>query len=420
MVVAPWAAAYVLCSSVAAAEECATRVVRRNVVQCALRASPAIEVERLGVEALAGRRRAVSPLLPANPTLTLLGSSRHLTGSQTLNWSATLSQEVEVSGQRGARRDAVASALSAQEQATLATERAVAADAWHAYFEALAAQEAADAAARLEQAFAQATKAAQAGAAQGLVSGVDADVAELTLVRLSQARLEAERQRLQLSAALASSFGLDPAAALPTVDGELAPLAHLEALRSDRLDKLIDDRPEVVQAKQTERSYAYASTALRRARVPNLTVSLFAQRDGFDERVLGGGISLPIPLPEPIGRTFAGEIAENAALSRQAGAVLASVRRQARLEVVAAWQAFDAANAQRRLFSDERIARAEHSLSGIASEISAGRLSISAAIVAQQTLIEFLRAYVEAKLAVCLTSVELARAAGLALIGGDL
>jgi hypothetical protein len=66
------------------------------------------------------------------------------------------------------------------------------------------------------------------------------------------------------------------------------------------------------------------------------------------------------------------------------------------------------------------VTRAENSLNGLATEISAGRLSISNAIVAQQTLIEFLHAYIEAKLSLCLASVELARSAGLPLLGNDL
>jgi hypothetical protein len=40
--------------------------------------------------------------------------------------------------------------------------------------------------------------------------------------------------------------------------------------------------------------------------------------------------------------------------------------------------------------------------------------------VAQQTLIEFLRAHIEAKLELCLASIELARSAGLRLEGTGL
>jgi outer membrane protein, heavy metal efflux system len=402
------------------AQTCASRVDRANVAACALRASPAIARARHAADALAGRGRALAPLLPSNPTLSLSAARRDTSAASATNWYATLSQEVEIAGQRGARRAAAEATRSAHQQAMQATERDVAAQAWRAYFEALAARDALATAVRLEQAFAQGVQAAQAGAAQGLVSGIDADVAELTLVRLTQSRIEAERRSRQASAELASSFGFDPLSVSPEIAGTLVPLSNVDKLASASLDAGVDTRLEVVEAREQGRAQEHTTRSLRRSRVPNLSVSLFAQRDGFDERVLGGGVSLPVPLPYPLGRTYTGELAESRALERQASATLEGVRRQARLELVSAWQAFEGARAEQLLFSDERVTRAEQSLTSIAAEISGGRLSISSALVAQQTLIAFLRAHVDAKLAVCLRSVELARVAGLSLVEGDL
>jgi cobalt-zinc-cadmium efflux system outer membrane protein len=406
--------------SAALAEECATTIDRRNVVRCALSASPSIQRERYGVDVFEARRRAVSPVLPANPELTFSAGHRRTSSAQATNWYATVSQEIEIAGQRAARRGAAGAAKSAQEQGLLATERSVASEAWRAYFEAVAARDALATAVRLEQTFARVSQAAQAAAGQGLLSGVDGDVAELTWIRSSRARIEAER-RLQLTtAALASALGLDPVVARPSVEGQLEPLAHVAALRQEQLGAAVEHRPEIAQSELTQRTHDQTASALRRGRVPNLTVSIFAQRDGFDERVLGAGVSLPVPLPSPLGQTAAGEIAQSEALARQATATGDGLRRQVRLEVVAARQTFEAAKAQLTLFSEERLARAERALTSIAAELSAGRLAISSAAVAQQTAIEFLSAHIEARLALCLASVELARAAGLTLVEGDL
>jgi cobalt-zinc-cadmium efflux system outer membrane protein len=404
----------------AAAQSCSPTISRDDVVRCVVRASFALERERLEQAALEGKRTAVSPLLPGNPELSLSGAHRSTGEQQAGNWYATLSQEIELAGQRSARRDEAGAALLAQGSAIRATERNVAASAWRAYFEALAARDALASANRLEQIFTQSSRAAEAGAVHGLVSGVDAEVAELNVLRLTQTRIAAERRARTSLAALTSLLGLDPTTARVQAQGELTPLTHVAALRQEQLDSSVERRDELAQLKQTRQARAFARTVLERSRVPNVKLSLIAQSDGFGERVLGGGISMPIPLPYPVGRTLHGELAENAALVRQADAEIARVKRAVRLEVIAAWQAYESARAQQALYTDERVAQAERSLASIGGELHAGRLSISDAVVAQQTLIEFLRAHIEAKLELCLASIELARSAGLRLEGTGL
>jgi cobalt-zinc-cadmium efflux system outer membrane protein len=214
---------------------------------------------------------------------------------------------------------------------------------------------------------------------------------------------------------------------MPALEGDLEPLAGARAVHgasselravsecAQRLDQAVERRPELAQAAALQRASEHTTSALRRGRVPNLTVSLYAQRDGFDERVLGGGVSLPVALPYPLGRTMSGELAENAARTRQVASVRDDVARRARLEVVAAERSYEAAEASLALYSEARLASARHSLDSIANELAAGRVAIGTVLLAQQTLIEFLRAHVDAKLTVCLASVELVRAAGLPL-----
>lgn len=404
-------------SVASAADSCSKRIARSNVVACVLAASVSLRREQLGVLVMQARAQAASPLLPANPQLALSAAQRHTAQHNAGNWNANLSQEVEIAGQRSARKNAAQASLNAQRLTVRASEREVAANAWRAYFEALAARDAQLTAAKLEQALAGGGQAAAAGAAQGLVSGIDAELAELTLVRLTQARIAAQARERQAIAQLAALLGLDPRSSQLQVEGELTPLAPGLPDTPEALDAAIERRPELRRARETGLAHSSDATALRRSRVPNVTLSIFAQQDGFSERVLGGGIALPIPLPAPIGRTYAGEIAASEALAQQAEAAADGVRRQARLELVTALQGYDAAQAQNALYTAGRVTEAERSLISLAQEIHAGRISVSSAVVAQQTLIEFLRARIEAQLELCLASVEVVRASGLDMNG---
>jgi cobalt-zinc-cadmium efflux system outer membrane protein len=146
---------------------------------------------------------------------------------------------------------------------------------------------------------------------------------------------------------------------------------------------------------------------------------VFVQNDGFNERVIGAEISLPIPLPQPVGRTYAGEIAEAEALSRRAKTEVEQARRDIRLDLANARAAFAAVRAQSDLYTTERLGRAEQSLRAITSEIEAGRLATRDAIVAQQALVEMLRMGLETRKNLAISSVDLAVAAGYPLEKGE-
>jgi cobalt-zinc-cadmium efflux system outer membrane protein len=406
-------------SAPVAAQSCSGAIARENVARCALGASLSLLQARAQTEVLEGRRIAVTPLLPENPQLTLSAARRSTAAQSGTNWYATLSQELEIAGQRSARRGQADAALTAQASALVATERDVAALAWRTYFEALAARDFSVMAARLEQIFAQSSRATQAGAAQGLVSGIEAEVADLNTLRLAQQRIEAERTSHSALAALSTLLGRDPTSQLE-LQGELGPLAHAAALRLSDLDERIEQRAEVVRARQNLTVQQAARSALERSRVPNITLSLIAQRDGFGEQVLGGGIALPVPLPYPLGRTLHGELSENAALTNQLQAELEQLRRNLRLELIDAYYAHTAAKEQAALYTPERIQQAQRSLEGLAQALQGGRVPISEAVIAQQTLVEFMRSQIRAKLDLCSSSIELARGAGLALWGTGL
>jgi cobalt-zinc-cadmium efflux system outer membrane protein len=289
--------------------------------------------------------------------------------------------------------------------------RDVVAHAWAAYFEVLAARELVQVAGNLEAALQQLQEAAHGRAERGLLAPVEADIAEIARLKATQERMAAARKWRTSQANLALALGVGEGEPELQVAGDLTPITV--AARPVEAS-----RPEIAALQAEKQAFSERARVFRRARVPDVTLSIFAQRDGFAERVVGVGVALPLPLPSPVGRTFSGEIAEAEALSRRAETELERTRRQLRSSLLVARTEYDSRRAELELFTPERRARAEQTLRDLASEIVAGRLSVREAIMMEQSLIEFLRGYVEARHALCSASVALARASGVAFEGG--
>lgn len=406
--------------ALATAPSCAERITRATVVPCALLASLGARAEELGLESLEGRRTAAGLLLPSNPTLSLTGGypvEPSLTEHPPL-WSAALSQEVEIAGQRGARLGLVSAEQRAQQGRVLAARRAAAVSALNAYFDALAALEEARITDRLMAVSTALKNVAGARAQLGLASDVDARLAEAASTRLAQAHLEAQERVATTSAMLATLTGGDPAGTRPLLEGELLPLAIVDAPASALVEAALARRADVAIAAAERDAQEKRASVFERVRVPNPTFSVFARKDWIGEQSIGVGVSFPISLPAPVGRTYAGEIAEATTLARRSETDEARVRRTVRLEVVQATEIAASRKLQVALYTPDHVKKTEAALVSIAEELEARRLPIREALFTQQALVDFLAAYLAARRALCTASVELARAAGLPLERG--
>jgi cobalt-zinc-cadmium efflux system outer membrane protein len=405
-----------------AATPCTGRLSRADVIGCAISNSPDVKLVATELRALAGRRHTASVLLPANPTVGVQAGWRRgrrveIDGTfpTATNWYVTLQQEIEVAGQRGTRLAVVDAEIAAEERRADAVRQTVAAVALRAWYELLGAEAAASLTTELASTGELLERAADARAKEGLVSALDADLARAEAVRVKALRLESERRREEARATVALVVAGDPATAIEIasrLDAELPPLEAATIPLEARLQQAADARADLATL-ALERQVAERVVAqLRRARLPNPTLSFAIQNDGFDELVVLGGLSLPIPLPAPVGRTLAGEIAtaraevERAALTRDAAA------REVRLEVIHAHAQAQARAARLRLHSPELIGRARAHVGALADAIAARTLSLREAVIAQRALVELLLGAVEAQREWALAWVELERASG--------
>lgn len=413
-------AACILVAQRATAQEqrdCAAQVDRKNLIPCALEASLSVRVEEATLRATEGRRTAARVLLPSNPVLSLSAGRRSAeAGAQTtLNWAAELSQELEIAGQRSARTRAADAELAAQKQRILLSKRDTASAAWTAYFSALAAKREQELASTLLQASRRMSAVAHGKAEQGLIAAVDADVVDAATMRVLQVKLAASRKWAIATAELSALLARDAAHPISQVDGELSPLAVADALAAPVSS---ETRPEARLLADEQKVASARADTLRRARVPNPTLSVFAQNDGFDERVYGLGIAIPIPLPSPVGRTNAGEIAEFDAIGQRIQVERARLSRALGLELATAAAELRAHQDAVAALSPQLLERAERSLADLSDAVNTGKLSVRDALIAEQALIELLQTNLSERLELCLASVRLARALGRTLEEG--
>lgn len=397
--------------------ECTRPPNAESVVRCALAASPEIREARAQLTATAGRRATAGAWLPSNPAVsgTLAQRRRPLPESATvLNWSVTVSQELEISGQRGARIAEMDATATAQQRRVTVAEQEVAAGALAAYYEAAASQELLRFATELAEAAQALAVHAVARTKEALAAGIEADVARAEATRIGLVRLEAERRLTGARTMLALLLNVGISAlvlpdALPTVEPLDVSGARFE-------EQALFLRGEIAAAEMERQILEQRLVLVRRERVPNPTISAFIERGEINDRIIGVGLSVPMPLPSPLGRTRAGEISETLARIRAAESSVDLIRRRVRLEVARALAALNARNAASDLFGGDLLPRARADLAALREAIASRQLTLREGLQWQRSLIELLQADIETRLARFIATVELRRVAGLPLV----
>lgn len=391
--------------STRAEEPCTEVLTRKNLVSCGLGNSPTLAVELATARGSSARREAARPFLPSNPTLGAQLGSRVGPDARATNWYLTLAQELEVAGQSWLRVEVADDEVLAATAQVQVVRAELAEQLWTAWFETLGARERVKLAGVLERATGEVARTAKGMAANGLGSPIDAVAADAAWVAVIERRVEAQRTARASLLRLQSLTGMRV---------ELASDARLEPLHSTAPPQ---GRPELTALEALSSASARRTALLRRSRVPNPTVSLFAQNDGFNERVLGVGVALPVPLPQPVGRTKAGEIDEALAAEERLHAELEGlIRRLATERALAESDAF-ALSEKQALFSSQRVTSATEALEALSAQLRAGRVTVREALVTQQSLVDLLLSEVSMREASCLVSVRAARANGLSLEG---
>jgi cobalt-zinc-cadmium efflux system outer membrane protein len=378
---------------------------RDTVIACAQAGSPRVAVDAAALETIGQRRRSARVVLPSSPELELSAAMRSASGMpRTWNVYSTLRQELEVGGQRRRRIGVAQAEHEVASERIRASRRDATADALVAYYDVLAAEERRGLVEQAQRVAAALTTLARTRVEAGAEAGLAADLAEIAAVGLERRVVEQARDQAVARSVLARSLGVEPAAQ-PGVVGELAPLDVPS-------DAEPSERSELAEASASVRLRGRETELARRQLVPNPSVSVTAQRDGFAETVFGAGISLPLPVPL-LGRNVRARVSEARAREREATLERDAVERGVRLESDVALEELRARRSIAALYRGDMLERARADLDAIATALAEGRFDVRAALLAQQLLLEFLEADIDARHALCVASIEAVRALGL-------
>ena len=382
--------------------------------QLAEEANPDLKAAQASFAAAEGQLIDARGLLWNNPQLAAERSRRKVpqpgpAGELQREWRAEVSQTLEIAGQHGFRRGAAEQDLSALKEIVEETRRQVRADVERKFVRVLGLQTRAATEAELVSLIRDAATVAGRRFEAGEDTKLDRNLAEVELGR-AENQLEAAREQLiQARAELAATLQLPPET-LPEALGALSFVASIP-YTLDQLLTAAAARPRL-RALDHQEQAARARLGLERAAAyPDVTVGLFAGRDGpgdVRERVVGLSVTLPLPL---FRRNASGIGKATTELTRTQIERHATIR-DTRASVLALWQRLDSLRARVRRMEQLVLQRLQENQRLSTAAYRAGEINLTQLLLATRQVLDTRREVLEAITDLALTRVELEQAAG--------
>jgi cobalt-zinc-cadmium efflux system outer membrane protein len=344
---------------------------------------------------------------PYNPILEGGAASRQGGDQSSVDLEVSLGQELEIAGQRGDRIDTAEAELAAERATLLRARRLVAARVHLAFVAALEAHELLEVSRRDVELTRRLYELAQRRLGRGAGTQLDVNVAGAELGRAEARYQAAEATYRGERARLAEVMGLDPTF-LPLPRGELR--ASLPGIPS--LEQVVESargRRADLQALRDLESASRARHELARSEAwPNLTLRAFASREEETDTIIGGGLSVPLPLFDRnqgrIEETRAG--IDRAAAEREVGEL--AVDR----EVVAAHARYRAGLRTSARLRELVLGTLEQNIELLQRSFEAGKATWPEVVVIRRTLVDAERELTAAEAQARRAWIELQVAAG--------
>ena len=322
------------------------------------------------------------------------------------DFDVTLSQELEVAGQRGKRIEEAEKNLAKVAQQVKDRERLISAQVKDAFYRSLYLKRRLELFQKVETLNRRLRDIAASRFQAGDVAKMEVNVAEVRLGQTRKDAIVAGRDYRNALQELERLLGLEPVGQL-TPRGQLTILP--QSFQRDRLLQLaLENRPDL-QAAITEQQRVAAETALtRRLIAPNPTLQAFYRREEGGDTVAGGALSFPLPLFD---RKQA-ELTQLAGRAGQARDERYSTELRVQQEVREALRSYEAAREEVAVFETSVLDRAAENFQLIETAYREGKIDLLQLVVVQNDLVNAQFSYVDSLENYWLARTALERAVG--------
>jgi outer membrane protein TolC len=399
-------------------KNCTGKLSLKKVVDCVLDHSPEYRFARQEMEALKGRQKVAGYLFPSNPYITAGGSHRKnlsktspFESSGAFNAELSFSQEIYTTNQRGTKLEIANSESRAQLDKVYVVERSTVTEAVAA---ALAYQNSIKEFALTQEIFSltkEIYEAIHTRSEKGLLPPIDADLARSELVQMNHVLQMAKRKLDASKANLTVMMGVSHSASLE-IYGELSDKLIQKKALETLLSNAIKIRQEVFLQENQIKAAILREKLLRQERTPNATLTAFVMRDGFNEGVFGGRVSLPLNL----WRDKSGELYESRAKIEQSISMKEVQLHSIKYEVISAFSAYHSLSEEYMYYDSTFMKRIDQDLFSVKQAITLGQIPIRDALISQRSLVSLKLAYLQTELELELSKLELLRASGMEIL----
>ncbi|MGI9188673.1 MAG: TolC family protein, partial [Longimicrobiaceae bacterium] len=311
-------------------------------------------------------------------------------------YEASLSQEIEIGGQRGLRIRAAGFGVERAAASVRDAARQTVAEASEAFYTALIAQRRLRLADEVLALNERLLDAVRVQLREGEISALEGNLAEIEFGRARARVLAARRETSDATLELKRLTGIAPEQPVRLAE-ELPQPPPPAALDPDSLVALaLARRPDLTARVAATRELQALTAAARRGRVPNLRIGALAERSVLDnEPRLGIGVGFGIPLFD----RNQGIIAQRQARAEQAVLEGRAVELRIRTGVTRAYRAYVAASEEAAVLEESVLQPARANQALLETAYRAGKIDLPTLLLLRNQLLDAEIGYLDAALA---------------------